>query len=330
MPLKVCVYAISKNEEKHVRRFMESMREADGVYVLDTGSSDKTVSLLSSLGAFVRVQKIDPWRFDKARNASLDLVPGDADICVAADLDEEFTPGWREKLERVWTEHTQRARFKFVWSFRDDGSEGTVLWLDKIHARHGYHWKYAVHEVLERDDGREETAQEIAECTSFQLNHHPDLSKSRAQYLPLLELNAFENPEDARSWHYLGREYMYAGEWEKCIHALRNHLFLPQSLWREERSASYRFIARAEANLGNPDAALQALFCAIAEAPHLREPFFEAARLLLKTGSFAGAAFMAQLALKIKTRSDRYVTEDEPWTDAPEEIYNEAMKQLKK
>jgi len=53
-------------------------------------------------------------------------------------------------------------------------------------------------------------------------------------------------------------------------------------------------------------------------------------RLLLKTGSFAGAAFMAQLALKIKTRSDRYVTEDEPWTDAPEEIYNEAMKQLKK
>ena len=40
---KVCVYAICKNEEKFVERWVESMKEADEIYVLDTGSNDKTV-----------------------------------------------------------------------------------------------------------------------------------------------------------------------------------------------------------------------------------------------------------------------------------------------
>ena len=40
---KVCVYAICKNEEQFVRRWMQSMSEADLVVVLDTGSTDDTV-----------------------------------------------------------------------------------------------------------------------------------------------------------------------------------------------------------------------------------------------------------------------------------------------
>ena len=43
---KVCVYAICKNEEKFVQRWVESMKEADEIYVLDTGSTDNTICLL--------------------------------------------------------------------------------------------------------------------------------------------------------------------------------------------------------------------------------------------------------------------------------------------
>ena len=39
---RVYVYAICKNEEKFAARWMASMGEADGVYVLDTGSTDGT------------------------------------------------------------------------------------------------------------------------------------------------------------------------------------------------------------------------------------------------------------------------------------------------
>ena len=46
---KVCVYAISKNEEKFVERWFNSIKEADEIYVLDTGSTDKTVKILKKL-----------------------------------------------------------------------------------------------------------------------------------------------------------------------------------------------------------------------------------------------------------------------------------------
>lgn len=44
--MKICVYAICKNESKHIKRWYESMKEADDIYVLDTGSTDNSVELL--------------------------------------------------------------------------------------------------------------------------------------------------------------------------------------------------------------------------------------------------------------------------------------------
>jgi glycosyltransferase involved in cell wall biosynthesis len=105
---KVVVYAICRNEEKFVSRWMDSMKEADEIVVLDTGSRDGTVEKLRSLGAKVETKKYaawntvadyrriiaegkePPWRFDSARNDSIDLalrlVP-DADVLVCTDLD---------------------------------------------------------------------------------------------------------------------------------------------------------------------------------------------------------------------------------------------------
>ena len=99
--MKICVYAISKNEEKYVSRWVKSMKEADEIYVLDTGSTDNTVNKLQELGVNVTQKIITPWRFDIARNESLNLVPKNTDICVCTDLDEVFEPGWRKKLEQA-------------------------------------------------------------------------------------------------------------------------------------------------------------------------------------------------------------------------------------
>ena len=100
--LKVCVYAISKNEEMFVDRWVESMKEADEIFVLDTGSTDNTVQKLRDNGVTVKEEIISPWRFDVARNLSLDMVPDDSDICVCTDLDEVFKEGWRVEIENVW------------------------------------------------------------------------------------------------------------------------------------------------------------------------------------------------------------------------------------
>ena len=53
--LKIYVYAITKNESKFVNTWVKSMQEADGIYVLDTGSTDNTVQLLQDNKVHVTV-----------------------------------------------------------------------------------------------------------------------------------------------------------------------------------------------------------------------------------------------------------------------------------
>ena len=51
--MKICVYAISKNEEAFVERFYRSAKEADLILIADTGSTDGTVSKARDLGITV-------------------------------------------------------------------------------------------------------------------------------------------------------------------------------------------------------------------------------------------------------------------------------------
>lgn len=66
------------------------MSNADHIIVLDTGSTDNTVELLSSLGVEVHQKTYEHFRFDIARNDSLALVPEEYNIRVCTDIDERF------------------------------------------------------------------------------------------------------------------------------------------------------------------------------------------------------------------------------------------------
>ena len=98
--MKICVYAITKNESNNLEKWLDSMSEADYIVVLDTGSTDNTLELLKNDSRVTKVEQkiIDPWRFDVARNESLKLVPEDTDIYVCTDPDEYFEPGWAKVL----------------------------------------------------------------------------------------------------------------------------------------------------------------------------------------------------------------------------------------
>ena len=313
--MKIVVYAICKNEAKFAARWAASMSEADEMVVLDTGSDDDTVARLRACGVRVSQAVIAPWRFDEARNRSLDLVPEDADICVCTDLDEMFHPGWREILEQAWEPGTTRAAYRYVWSFQPDGSPGGVFWPEKIHARQGYRWTHPIHEVLERIPGCGPGPRMVVE--DLCLEHHPDPHKSRAQYLTLLEQAVREAPEDDRNMHYLGREYLYYGKWDQCIETLQRHLAMPRSVWADERSASMRYIARSYWEKGEADQARRWYLRAMAEAPHLREPYVELARLLYRQKDWDGVVWTTRLALAIAEPPKSYINEGFAWGSLP-------------
>lgn len=312
--MKICVYAIAKNEEKFVERWVSSMREADGIYVLDTGSTDRTVDKLADLGVTVHQEVIEPWRFDTARNRSLGLVPEDAGVCVCTDLDEVFRPGWRAEIENAWTEDTEQLRYLYIWNFKNDGTPGTSFQYEKAHARHGFQWTHPVHEVLSRTDGKQNW--KVSECDMV-LEHHPDHTKSRGQYLPLLELSVQEFPEDDRNAHYLGREYMFYGMWDKAINQLMHHLNMPTAVWKPERCASMRFISRCYLNKGDTKNAFSWAVRAIAECPETREPWVQAEEVAYSMGDWEAARFFGLKAVSIQKKPSIYINEDKAWGAYP-------------
>ena len=318
--LKIYVYAICKNEAQFVSRYMASMREADQVIVLDTGSTDDTIARLQKEGAIVQQESFSPFRFDTARNRSLSLVPEDADICVCTDLDEVFLPGWRQKVEDAWKGGVQQLRYKYVWSFTPDGREDVVYYADKIHARHGFSWKHPVHEVLAHASG----APQKAMAEGVELHHYPDTQKSRAQYLPLLELAVQEAPDDDRNRHYLGREYYFYGQWDKCIETLRQHLAMPSATWRDERCASLRYIARAYAAKGNRYQQESYLLRAAGEAPHLREPWLDLAQMAYQEMNWPALLYFCERTLTIRDRPRTYISEGASFGPLPYDLLSVA------
>lgn len=293
------------------------MGEADLVVVTDTGSADGTAEKLRQQGAVVYEDTIEPWRFDIARNISLGHVPDDVDICVCTDLDEVFDRGWRECLEKAWEPETTMGKYLYNWSLKADNTPDVQFNYFKVHARHGYSWVHPVHECLKYTG---EKPEKVVYINGMVLNHHPDPSKSRGSYLPLLELAVSENPQNDRMAYYLGREYMYKGMWEKCAATLKRHLSLPSSVWKEERCASMRWIAVSCHRLSKTSDAYSWYYRAIAEAPHMREPYVEFARIAYELKDWSTVFYMTEEALKIKQKPLGYVNMGYAWDHTPDDL----------
>jgi glycosyltransferase involved in cell wall biosynthesis len=113
------VAVITYNEEENLPRTLESVRFADEVVIVDSGSTDRTVEIAKSFGAKVF---IEPWKgFALQKNSAIDKCVGtwvlslDADeeltqelqteIRNTLDADAEMTPpvdGYRLRLRHVF------------------------------------------------------------------------------------------------------------------------------------------------------------------------------------------------------------------------------------
>ena len=307
LPLKICVYAISKNEELFVERFCTAASDADLILIADTGSTDRTVELAEKHGATIHEICITPWRFDDARNAALALVPRDFDVCVSLDLDEELQPGWREEIERVWVEGTTRLRYGFDWG------AGIIFHYEKIHARTGYRWLHPCHEypVPYLID------EQYAHTDMLMVIHKPDPTKSRGQYLPLLEMSVKEDPVDPRNAFYYARELSFHAQWQRAIDECNRYLALPGATWQNERCYAYRVMSRSYAELGDWDNALKMARLGVVEAPGTREPWVEIAKLTYQRQQWAECYGAAMSALAIQNREWVYTVDPEVWGALP-------------
>jgi glycosyltransferase involved in cell wall biosynthesis len=307
--MKIAVYTIALNEEQFVESWYKSAMDADYLLIADTGSTDNTVQKAQDLGIDVFTISVSPWRFDDARNASLAALPKDIDICISLDMDEVLVQGWREKLEGI-NPDTTRPRYKYTWSWNEDGTPGLEYGGDKIHARHGYRWKHSVHEVLVAD-----RLEEKQEWIDLEIHHHPDNSKPRSQYLPLLELSVREDPNDDRNAYYYARELFFYGQYDAALKEFKRYLELPTARWGAERAAAYRYMAKCSPVVG--DAYLED---AILEDSSRRESYVALSEWHYKKSSWQDCYDNAMEALSISEKPLDYLCEDFAWGALPHDL----------
>lgn len=309
--MKICVYAISKNEEAFVERFCASAKDADMILIADTGSTDNTVSVAKQCGAEVYTIGISPWRFDKARDAALALIPKDYDICISLDLDEVLEEGWRGEVERLWTSETTRMRYKFDWG------EGIVFYSDKIHSRHGYRWHHPCHECLRYDPRFTES---WVSTDKLLVTHLPDKTKSRGQYLDLLKLSVLEDPYCPRNAFYYARELYFYRHWHEAIEALHTYLNNPQATWEYDRCYAYRVLSHCYEAIGDKENSILAATQASVEVPTSRDPWVNLAEKYSNFGLWEEAYQAAVKALSITTREVVYTSDPNSWGYKPYDL----------
>jgi glycosyltransferase involved in cell wall biosynthesis len=96
--LGLSVVIITKNELRHIAACLESVRFADEIIVLDSGSTDGTVEIARQHGASVH-QSEDWPGFGPQKNRVLDLAT--QPWVLAIDADEQVTAALREEIIQV-------------------------------------------------------------------------------------------------------------------------------------------------------------------------------------------------------------------------------------
>ena len=301
---RCAVYSIAKNEEKFVERWAASAVGADLILLADTGSTDRTMEIARKVGVEVISVNITPWRFDMARNAALAAVPADFDWCISLDLDEVLVPGWREAIDALDPSVTHPSYF-LTWSWNPDGTPGLKFLGDKgPHARAGFRWVGAVHEMLV-PYGSQRSVRGF--LPGFEIHHFPDPLKSRGQYLDLLAMAAQEDPTDTRRSFWYARDLMYAGRNAEAIAEFDRFLSLPGG-WGPERSRAIRYIAAMDSSRRT-----ELLEWATRETPERREVWVDLAKHRSALHDWAGSLAAANAALSIHQQFDDYLFEADAW-----------------
>ncbi|KKU03294.1 MAG: glycosyltransferase [Candidatus Amesbacteria bacterium GW2011_GWB1_47_26] len=139
---------LTHNEEKNIARCLESLKFCDAVLVVDSGSTDKTMSLAKKAGATVVNHPLDGnyaaqrnWALSQAKTPWVLFV--DADEMVSVKLGEEITSA----VKKIEYKGFLIPRIDYMWGKKlSHGDVGGARFL-RLARRGAGEWHGAVHET---------------------------------------------------------------------------------------------------------------------------------------------------------------------------------------
>jgi glycosyltransferase involved in cell wall biosynthesis len=112
MPQTLSIAMIAMNEEANLPRTLESVRWADEIIVVDSGSKDRTVEIAQSFGAKTSFHVFGGH--GEQKNVALDLCT--SDWILLLDADEVLTPGLQDEIRQLLAcENGREPQFGAFW-----------------------------------------------------------------------------------------------------------------------------------------------------------------------------------------------------------------------
>lgn len=304
MKTSLCLNMIVRNEAARIERCLKSVAPyISSAVIYDTGSTDGTPECMeaffASRGLPCLVVRGEFVNFEQARNAAIDAAkdaPFSYDYLLLCDADMELVVTDVEvfdNLELTGPSYLVKQR------------AGGILYDNVRFVRAGSGARYigCTHEYIDVPHG--------GWVESVYFLDHADGSNRKEKYkrdIRLLVADLQHDPNNGRSWFYLGQSYRECHQWWQAMVCYMRRIEIGG--WDEELWNSQFNIAHCWKNLGNEGEFIRNLLLAYNMRPSRAETLYDLAHHFRHKGWNAPAALFAEIGLKIpKSRDSLFVNE---------------------
>ncbi|MCI8371359.1 MAG: glycosyltransferase family 2 protein [Lachnospiraceae bacterium] len=244
---------IVKNEELHIARCLDSVSKlVDEIIIVDTGSTDRTVEIVSAYTSKIYSY---PWNdhFADARNYSFSKAS--MEYCMWMDADDILEQTQADQflqLKNTLPPDIDIVMMKYHTAFDEAGRPSFSYFRERwIRNSPKYRWLGAVHEVIP-PNGR-------IQYSNIAISHkkinggNPDRNLNIYQKM-LAEGKTLE----PRQQYYYGRELYYHQQYQEAVAVLEQFLLAPEG-WLENKIEACSVCANCYYQLGQEQAALNVL-----------------------------------------------------------------------
>jgi glycosyltransferase involved in cell wall biosynthesis len=219
---------IVRDAETTLARALKSVRpHVDELVIVDTGSDDGTCAIAAEYAdRLTGIRWAD--HFGDARQHAHDLCTGD--WVLHLDSDDELIAGWNiRSLLAAPTGDVAAYMLRYQLQDGDTGKPGIDFWRERVVKRDAYRWEGRIHEVLVPT-----YPAPYERFNHAHVLHHGsgDPLAKLDRNIRLLGLAHEDNPHDARTLFYLGRDLVARGDRDLGKERLESYLLL--SGWPDE------------------------------------------------------------------------------------------------
>jgi len=282
--MKVTLYSIAKNEEKNIEKFLLNAKKFDDVVVVDTGSTDNTVQLLTDAGikVYEHPQTREEFDFSLARNQALSYV--ETDWAFSLDFSEDVGEFQPEGFAAIADEFTTFKHLRF-----DDDGTGEPVQSNEVHTRFhrtkNYTWSNAVHEVPNFIP-TEDYSNEVGVDTTIKITKKTNNTIDKQLFY--FDICEREHQKDPTNWYWIWfifNHYFHVKNPQKALEYGQEFLNVSKPYFHSFRISVFIKCSQLLFGLGDVHKGANYAFHAVSEAMNVGpEQMTEAFQHLLQVG----------------------------------------------